>query len=60
MRGQKQYCDMIRAVSGATDGSRDTPDYVEATVFSSEEAVVMTGWFSDVPDNETHKVRYAF
>ncbi|XP_047738104.1 delta(24)-sterol reductase [Hyalella azteca] len=56
VRGQKQYCDLMRRVSGALDASAPTPDYVEATVFSKHSAVVMVGTFSDVPDHERHKV----
>ncbi|KAA0203606.1 hypothetical protein HAZT_HAZT010974, partial [Hyalella azteca] len=56
VRGQKQYCDLMRRVSGALDASAPTPDYVEATVFSKHSAVVMVGTFSDVPDHERHKL----
>ncbi|KAG0710776.1 Delta(24)-sterol reductase [Chionoecetes opilio] len=56
VRGKKQYCDMMRRLSGALDKSHPTPDYLEGTVFSKEEAVIMVGNFADVPPNETHKV----
>ncbi|XP_069944164.1 delta(24)-sterol reductase-like isoform X3 [Cherax quadricarinatus] len=56
VKGQKQYCDMIRDLSGALDKHRATPDYLEATVFSKEEAVIMVGKFVDVPYNEQYKV----
>lgn len=51
IKGQKDYCDTIRLLSG--DGSPDYPvsDYVEATVFSRNEAVVMTGDYSDYDPN---------
>lgn len=51
--GQKQYCDKIRQVSGA-DGkiSPDKlPNYVEATIYSKDKAVVMVGDFSDYDEN---------
>ena len=37
-----------RELSGAEDGSAEVPDYLEATVFSKEEAVIMVGNFADV------------
>ena len=58
VRGQKAYCDLIRRVSGADHASHATPDYVEATVYNRQEAVVMTGVFSDVPPGEEHKVSH--
>ncbi|XP_042237263.1 delta(24)-sterol reductase-like isoform X3 [Homarus americanus] len=56
VKGQKQYCDMMRDLSGALDKNRPTPDYLEATVYNREEAVIMVGNFADVPDTEQHKV----
>lgn len=47
---------MMRDLSGALDKSRTTPDYLEATVYSKEEAVIMVGNFVDVPPDEEHKV----
>nr|XP_053628731.1 delta(24)-sterol reductase-like isoform X4 [Cherax quadricarinatus] len=58
VKGQKQYCDMIRDLSGALDKHRATPDYLEATVFSKEEAVIMVGKFVDVPYNEQYKINH--
>jgi hypothetical protein len=34
VKGQKEYCDKIRELSGATDKDKETPDYLEATVYS--------------------------
>ena len=48
VRGQGKYCDMIRDISGAEDKDKKVPDYVEATVFNKEEAVIMVGNFADV------------
>lgn len=56
MRGQQQYCQMIRELSGALDGTTTTPDYLEATIYSKDEAVIMVGNFCDVPQTEKHKV----
>ncbi|CAH1241724.1 DHCR24 [Branchiostoma lanceolatum] len=50
VHGQKAYCDMMRDLSGALDKTAKLPDYLEATVFSKEEAVVMVGNFTDVTD----------
>ena len=52
VKGQKQYCDMIRDISGAEDKDKEVPDYVEATVFSKDEAVIMVGNFADVETPE--------
>jgi len=49
IRGQKEYCDAIREVSGALDKNKKVPDFVEATVFSKDEAVLMVGNFSESP-----------
>ncbi|XP_035658494.1 delta(24)-sterol reductase-like [Branchiostoma floridae] len=50
VHGQKAYCDMMRDLSGALDKTAKLPDYLEATVFSKDEAVVMVGNFTDVTD----------
>lgn len=48
VRGQKQYCDKIREVSGATEkNTKNVSDYVEATIFNKNEAVIMTGDLSE-------------
>lgn len=51
VRGQKDYCDMIRLLSGDSGEDYSTPDYVEATVYNPEEAVIMTGDYSDYNTN---------
>ncbi|KAF2360659.1 FAD linked oxidase N-terminal, partial [Trinorchestia longiramus] len=58
VEGQKQYCDFVRKSCGALDSNTAPPDYVEATIFSKNKAVVMLGTFSDVPPNEQHKVNH--
>ncbi|XP_026755859.2 delta(24)-sterol reductase-like isoform X2 [Galleria mellonella] len=48
VKGQKKYCDMIRELSGANEASpKIFPDYIEGTIFSKEEAVIMVGDYSD-------------
>lgn len=48
IKGQKNYCEKIRELSGANDAKKATPDYLEATVFSKDKAVIMAGTFADV------------
>ena len=62
VRGQQEYCDMIRDISGAGDKDKKVPDYVEATVYSKEEAVIMVGNFSDVktPDQVKDNKHFEF
>ena len=52
VRGQEKYCNMIRQISGADQADAKVPDYVEATVYSKEEAVIMVGNFADVTTPE--------
>ena len=54
IRGQKEYCDKMRELSGANDSTADTPDFLEATVYNKDEAVIMVGNFSEVrtPDQK--------
>lgn len=47
VEGEKNYCDMIRLFSGANTADQPVADYVEATIFSRNKAVIMTGVFSD-------------
>ena len=46
VKGKVQYCEMIRNLSGAYDSLAEVPDYLEATVYSKEEAVIMVGNFA--------------
>ena len=71
IRGQKEYCDKIRELSGALDKDKkvhltefakwtrllisvhfQTPDFVEATIYNKEEAVIMVGHFANVCNAE--------
>ncbi|VEN43663.1 unnamed protein product [Callosobruchus maculatus] len=47
VKSMQGYCDMIRTVSG-DDGEYPTSDYVEATIYSKNEAVLMVGDYSDL------------
>ncbi|KAG6450980.1 hypothetical protein O3G_MSEX006859 [Manduca sexta] len=48
VKGQKAYCDMIRQLSGTNEARpKEFPDYIEGTIFSKDEAVVMIGEYSD-------------
>lgn len=55
VKGQKKYCDMMRSLSGANDSNKTTPDYLEATVYNKEEAVIMVGNFADVKTAQDKK-----
>lgn len=50
VEGQRNYCDMIRKLSGADDKGDKVPDYLEATIYNRNKAVVMLGEFSDYND----------
>lgn len=39
---------MMRELSGAKDRTKQTADYLEATVYSKDRAVIMIGNFADV------------
>lgn len=59
LKGQKNYCDTIRDVSGALDKDKEVADFVEATVFTKDEAVLMLGNFADRPPvQEWNKINY--
>lgn len=46
---------MIRDLSGALDGQKETADYIECTVYSHDKAVIMVGDFADVKTVEDRK-----
>ena len=48
VRGQQMFCNEIRRLSGALSPNARTPDYLEATVFGKDEAVLMVGNLADV------------
>ncbi|XP_024941481.1 angiotensin-converting enzyme isoform X2 [Cephus cinctus] len=49
--GQKNYCHAVRDASGANGEKQDIPDFVELTIFSKTEAVLMCGDFSENDPN---------
>ncbi|KAL1501913.1 hypothetical protein ABEB36_007146 [Hypothenemus hampei] len=49
--GQKDYCDMIRLLSGDSNADYPVATYVEATIFSEDKAVIMSGDYSDYDPN---------
>ncbi|XP_068620513.1 delta(24)-sterol reductase-like [Battus philenor] len=50
--GQKEYCDMLRDLSGANTAKPSVhPDYIEGTIFSKDQAVIMTGDYSEYDRN---------
>jgi len=59
VKGQDNYCNQIRDISGANDKNKVVPDYVEATIFNKEEAVIMVGNFADVKtESERSKINH--
>ena len=42
----------VRELSGTYDGNMEVPDYLEATVYNKDEAVIMVGNFADVTTSE--------
>lgn len=60
VKGQDNYCNMIRELSGTYEAKpKEFPDYIEGTIFSKNEAVIMTGDYADydpkIPVNECSK-----
>lgn len=51
VKGQKGYCDMIRLLSGDSGGDYEVSNYIEATIFNKNEAVIMVGDYSDYNEN---------
>merc|ERR550517_1896390 len=52
VHGQKQYCDLIRKLSGADNKDEKVPDYLEATIYDKDNAVIMVGNLADVTTSE--------
>lgn len=51
VKGLEDYCSMIRLLSGDECIGSSLPDFIEATIFSKDEAVVMIGNYSDYNPN---------
>lgn len=48
VEGQVNYCNRIRELSGTYEAEpKEFPDYIEATIFSKDAAVIMTGDYAD-------------
>ena len=45
VKGQSEYCQMIRDLSGAYDKNAKTPDYLEATVYNKNEVTYYSFFF---------------
>ena len=45
----------MRELSGADDAKADVPDFLEATVYNRDEAVIMVGNFADVATPEQER-----
>jgi len=50
VHGLKNFSEKMRQYSGALDKDAKLPDYVEATLYSKDEAVIMVGRFADVDE----------
>ncbi|KAH7727032.1 Protein Y7A5A.1 [Aphelenchoides avenae] len=48
VRSQHEYCEKMMELSGAHDKDYKVPDYLEATIYDKENAVIMVGNFADV------------
>lgn len=48
VHSQEEYCHKMMELSGALDKDHPVPDYLEATIYSKENAVIMVGNFADV------------
>ncbi len=48
---QQQYCDQLHAMAVAPDA----PDFLEATVFAKDHAVIMAGDFADAPADRSEE-----
>ena len=52
IKGQKNYCDKMRELSGANDANAKLPDYLEGTVYNKvcdiQSTVLMTSMFSQL------------
>jgi delta24-sterol reductase len=54
--GAQEFQDIIIRYSGAQDKDFKPPHFLEMTVFSMKEAVLITGDFADVPVDQSHKI----
>uniref|UniRef100_A0A7E4V4U9 Delta(24)-sterol reductase n=1 Tax=Panagrellus redivivus TaxID=6233 RepID=A0A7E4V4U9_PANRE len=52
VHSQKEYCDKMMELSGALDKDYPVPDYLEATIYDKDNAVILIGNFADVDTDE--------
>ncbi|KAI6198413.1 hypothetical protein M3Y99_01875100 [Aphelenchoides fujianensis] len=55
VHSQAEYCEKMMELSGAKDKDFKTPDFLEATIYSRENAVIMVGNFEDADTKEKQK-----
>lgn len=55
VHSQEEYCHKMMELSGALDKDYPVPDYLEATIYDKENAVIMVGNFADVDTPEKEK-----
>ncbi|KAI6184456.1 FAD-binding PCMH-type domain-containing protein [Aphelenchoides bicaudatus] len=52
VHSQQEYCDKLMELSGANDKDAKVPDYLEATIYTKNDAVIMVGNFEDADTAE--------
>lgn len=52
VHSQQEYSDKMMELSGANDKDFKVPDYLEATIYTRDDAVIMVGNFDDVDSPE--------
>lgn len=52
VHSQDEYCQKMMELSGALDKDAAVPDFLEATIYTKQDAVIMVGNFADVDSAE--------
>lgn len=52
MHSQEEYCAKMMELSGANDKDFPVPDYLEATIYTKDDAVIMIGNFDNADTSE--------
>lgn len=52
VHSQHEYCEKMMELSGANDRNAKVPDYLEATIYTKNDAVIMVGNFDDADTPE--------
>jgi delta24-sterol reductase len=55
VHGQDAYCQKLMELSGANSADAVVPDYLEATIYDPDNAVILVGNFADVDTPEKQK-----